>query len=348
MKMGFEVTIYTFTLQYPSFLFPGKSQFSSDSAPEDLHIVRNINSINPFSWIRAGMAIRRSSPDLVVVKFWLPFMGPCFGTILRVIKRKIQTKVISILDNVLPHEKRPGDTLFTRYFINTCDGFIAMSKQVFNDLKIFTDKPAKLVPHPLYDHFGEIIEKAEARQCLELPAAGKMILFFGFIRQYKGLDLLLEAMSDDRIKKAGLKLLIAGEFYEDAKPYHDLIQKYGLQDQVILKTDFIPDSEVKYFFCASDLVVQPYRSATQSGITPMAYHFERPMIVTDVGGLPEIVPDGKVGLVAEPDAESIADSILKFYSIGERHFITYIKTEKQKYGWDRMAQSIISFDHVQK
>jgi len=346
--MGHQVTIFTFTLQYPSFLFPGKSQYSSDPAPKDLSIVRNINSVNPLSWLSAGRAIRHFSPDLMIVKFWLPFMGPCFGTILRIVRRKINTRIISILDNVLPHEKRPGDTLFTRYFIKACDGFIAMSKQVFDDLKIFTDKPAKLVPHPLYDHFGEIIDKKEAREHLDLPVHDKIILFFGFIRQYKGLDLLLKAISDNRIKDAGIKLLIAGEFYEDDKPYHELIEKFGLQDQVILRTDFIPDSEVKNYFCASDLVVQPYRSATQSGITPMAYHFERPMIVTNVGGLPEIVPDGKVGLVAESDAESIAQAILKFYSIGEQHFITYIKSEKQKYGWDRMAQSIISFDHVQK
>ncbi len=348
MKMGNEVTIYTFTLQYPSFLFPGKTQYSSDPAPEDLHIVRKINSINPLSWIATGLAIRRNSPDVIVVKFWLPFMGPCFGTILRFAKRKKQTRIISILDNVLPHEKRPGDTLFTRYFIKVCDGFIAMSKQVFSDLKKFTDKPAHLVPHPLYDHFGEIMDKKEACDFLGLSKSEKIILFFGFIRNYKGLDLLLEAMNDEKIRKAGVKLLIAGEFYEDAKPYHDLIEKYQLQDQVILKTGFIPDSEVRYYFCAADLVVQPYRSATQSGITPMAYHFERPMIVTNVGGLPEIVPDGKVGLVADPEPSSLAEAIIKFYDIGEQHFITYIKSEKQKYGWDRMARSIISFNHVQK
>ena len=350
MKMGHEVTIYTFTLQYPSFLFPGKTQYSSDpeSFRDDLHIVRKINSINPLSWITTGLAIRRNSPDLIVVKFWLPFMSPCFGTILRFAKRKKQTRVISILDNVLPHEKRPGDTLFTRYFIKICDGFIAMSKQVFSDLKKFTDKPAQLVPHPLYDHFGEIMDKPEARKYLGLPPRDKIILFFGFIRNYKGLDLLLEAMNEEKIRKAGVKLLIAGEFYEDAKPYHDLIEKYRLQDHVILKTDFIPDSEVRYYFCAADLVVQPYRNATQSGITPMAYHFERPMIVTNVGGLPEIVPDGKVGLVAEPEPSSLAEAITRFYDIGEQHFITYIKSEKQKYGWDRMARSIISFNHVQK
>jgi len=346
--MGHEVTIYTFTLQYPTFLFPGKSQYSDDSAPGDLKIVRKINSVNPFNWITAGLSIRRTSPGIVIIKYWLPFMGPAFGTILRLIKRGRRTKVISILDNVIPHEKRPGDTWFTRYFIKACDGFIAMSKQVFNDLKTFTDKPAELVPHPLYDHFGEIISKDEARKHLNLPGKEKIILFFGFIRHYKGLDLLLEAMNDKRIKDAGIKLLIAGEFYEDDKPYLELIEKYKLKDKVILKTGFIPDNDVKYYFCAADLVVQPYRSATQSGITPMAYHFERPMIVTNVGGLPEIVPDEKVGLVTDPEPNALADAILKYYNIGEQYFITYIKTEKQKYSWDRMARSIISLSHVQK
>lgn len=347
-RMGYEVTIYTFKLQYPSFLFPGKSQFSEDKAPDDLHIVRKINSVNPLNWILSGLRIRKSSPDLVVVKYWLPFMGPCFGTILRFIRYKRCTTVVSILDNVIPHERRPGDVLFTRYFIKACDAFIAMSKQVFSDLKKFTNKPAKLVPHPLYDHFGTIVEKKVARQYLGLPQKEKIILFFGFIRHYKGLDLLLEAMYDERIKKADIKLLIAGEFYEDEKPYRELIEKYRLKDCVILEKDFIADKDVKFYFCAADVVVQPYRSATQSGITPMAYHFERPMIVSNVGGLPEIVPDEKVGLVSEPNPKSLADAILKFYEIGEQHFTTFIKTEKQKYGWDQMANSIISFTHVQK
>ncbi len=347
-KMGHEVAIYTFTLQYPSFLFPGKSQFSNDPAPKNLTIIRKINSINPISWLTTGLAIRKYNPDLVIVKFWLPFMGPCFGTILRFACRKNKTSVISILDNVIPHEKRPGDSFFTKYFIKACDGFIAMSKQVFSDLKKFTNKPAELVPHPLYDHFGEITDKKISRQYLGLPANDKIILFFGFIRHYKGLDLLLEALTDERIQSSNISLLVAGEFYEDAKPYMDLIEKFGLKNRVILNTDFIPDKEVKYYFCAADVVVQPYRSATQSGITPMAYHFERPMIVTDVGGLPEIVPDEKVGLIAKPDPKSLADAILKFYSVGEQHFIEYIKSEKQKYGWDRMAQAIIALSHVQK
>lgn len=348
VKMGYEVKIYTFTLQYPSFLFPGKSQYSDDSAPAGLSIIRKINSVNPLNWISSGRNIRHFAPDLVIIKFWLPFMGPCFGTILRIIKRNRKTRIVSILDNVIPHEKRPGDVLFTKYFLKVCDAFIAMSKQVFNDLKKFTDKPVRLVPHPLYDHFGEIVDKSTARQYLGLPAKEKIILFFGFIRQYKGLDLLIEAMNDERIRTAGIKLFVAGEFYEDDKPYLDLIEKYQLKNQVILETNFIPDKEVKFYFCAADVVVQPYRSATQSGITPMAYHFERPMIVSNVGGLPEIVPDEKVGLITNPDSKSLADAILKFYDIGEQHFISYIKTEKKNYSWDKMVGSIISLANVQK
>lgn len=346
--MGHTVTIYTFTLQYPAFLFPGKSQFSEDQAPAGLRIVRLINAVNPFNWLLAGLKIRRTRPDMVIVKFWLPFMGPCLGTILRMIRRKRKIPVISILDNVIPHEKRPGDTVFTRYFMRACDCFIAMSSKVFDDLKKFTRKPAELVPHPLYDHFGEILDKTSARRHLHLPVNEKIILFFGIIRQYKGLDMLIRAMKDKRVREAGIKLLVAGEFYEDDAPYLDLIDKNNLRDCIWLRTNFIPDHEVQYYFSSADVVVQPYRSATQSGITPMAYHFEKPMIVTDVGGLPEIVPDGKAGLVCKPEPDAIADAILKFYSIGEQHYIDYLKIEKQKYSWDRLVRAIISLSHVQK
>jgi glycosyltransferase involved in cell wall biosynthesis len=246
---------------------------------------------------------------------------------------------------VIPHEKRPGDRPLTRYFLSACDRFVAMSKSVLEDLRKFDlKKPVQLIPHPLYDHFGEKISKSEARQKLELPENEKILLFFGFIRRYKGLDILLKAMGDKRIRQAHIKLLIAGEFYEDKNFYENIIEENNLKEQLILHTDFIPDAEVKYYFCATDLVVQPYRSATQSGITPLAYHFEKPMIVTDVGGLPEMVPDEKVGLVSDPDPQSVADAILKFYSVGESHFIPFIQKEKQKYSWERMAQALLNID----
>ncbi len=343
---GNEVYIYTFSLQYPSFLFPGKTQFSSDPPPKKLNIRVCINSINPFNWIKTGRRLKRLLPDIVVVRFWLPFMGPCFGTILRIIKKNHHTKVICIADNIIPHEKRPGDRLFTRYFIRSVDAFITMSEKVLSDLRsIELSKPARFVPHPLYDNFGVSVGKEEAREQLGLPKDEQIALFFGFIRKYKGLDILLDAMKivKDKISAQQLlplRLLIAGEFYEDAKPYLDLIKKNNIEDWVILRTDFVPDSEVKYYLCAADVVIQPYRNATQSGVTPLAYHFEKPMIVTNVGGLAAMVPDDKAGLVAEPDAGHLAEKILEFFKKGEAYFLPGLRSEKKKYSWDNMIGTI--------
>jgi len=338
---GHDCSIYSFSLQYPSFLFPGKTQYSDEPAPEHLTIHSVINSVNPFNWMKIGRRLKKQKPDIIIVRFWLPFMGPALGTILRKVRKNKHTKIICIADNVIPHEKRFGDKPFTKYFLKSCDAFITMSEKVMNDLRLFQKiKPAKLVSHPLYDNFGAIISKSEARKHLGLPENEKIILFFGFIRKYKGLDLLLEAMSDEQIKKSGIKLLVSGEFYEDQKPYKEQIEKLGIKDQLILRTDFIPDSEVKYYLCAADAVIQPYRNATQSGVTPLAYHFEKPMVVTNVGGLPTLVPDEKVGLVVEPNPQAIADGILKFYQLGENYFIPHLRNEKQKYSWQNLASSV--------
>lgn len=337
---GNDCSIVSFSLQYPSFLFPGTTQYSTDVAPQNVTIHTLINSVNPLNWLLVGKKIQKWKPDLIVVRFWLPFMGPALGTILRQVKKNRHTKIVCIADNVIPHEKRFGDKGFTNYFLKSCDAFITMSEKVFSDLRKFTDKPAQLVQHPLYDNFGEIISKEEARNFLGLNPTDKIILFFGFIRQYKGLDLLLKAMADDRIKKENIKLLVAGEFYEDNRPYLQLIKENNLQEQLILKTNFIADSEVRYYLCSCDCVIQPYKNATQSGVTPLAYHFEKPMIVTNVGGLPSLVADGKAGLVCEPEPEAIANAILHFYQLGEQYFISSLQKEKQKYSWRNITQSI--------
>lgn len=338
---NYECSIYSFSLQYPSFLFPGTTQYSSDPAPKKIIIKTVINSIDPLNWIRIGNRISNEKPDIILVRFWLPFMGPALGTLLRRVRKNNHTKIICLADNIIPHEKRPGDLMFTRYFINACDGFITMSEKVMMDLKqLEKTKPVKLVSHPLYDNFGKGLSKIEAREKLGLDPKDKIILFFGFIRKYKGLDLLLSAMHDKRIKEANIKLLVAGEFYEDSKNYHEQISNLGIEKQLILRTDFIPDSEVKFYLCAADVVIQPYKSATQSGVTPLAYHFEKPMIVTNVGGLPALVPDGKVGLVVEPTPDSIASGILKFYQLGEMQFISQLRNEKLKYSWSNMVTAI--------
>jgi glycosyltransferase involved in cell wall biosynthesis len=343
IQEGHAVQIFSFSLQYPGFLFPGTSQFTKEPAPKDLIIHSCINSINPLNWLKVGNRIKQLQPDLVVVRYWLPFMGPCLGTILRRIKKNKTTRVVCIADNIIPHEPKPGDRLFTKYFVKPVDAFITMSEKVKADLLQFApNKKTAFIPHPLYDNFGEKISKELARKHLDIDLDARVILFFGFIRKYKGLDILLDAMKLLQADSPSIKLLIAGEFYDDQQTYDEQIERLGIRDQLITRTNFIPDSEVKYYLCAADVVVQPYRAATQSGVTPLAYHFEKPMIVTNVGGLPALVPDNKVGLIAEPNAASIAEKIIQFYHNGEQHFVPHLVEEKKKYSWSKMVDAIVS------
>jgi glycosyltransferase involved in cell wall biosynthesis len=269
-------------------------------------------------------------------------MAPCLGSIARGAKRNKHTRVVSILDNVIPHEKRPGDKALIRFFLNSVDGFVAMSKSVSEDL--LSLKPSAFFimnPHPLYDNFGDIIASVEARRLLNLSNDYRYILFFGFIRDYKGLDLLLDAMNTDKVRALNIKLIVAGEFYTDPAPYLEQIDRYGLSNDIIMATDFIPDEKVGAYFSACDLVVQPYKSATQSGVTQIAYHFEKPMVVTDVGGLAEIVPHGKAGYVVQPEPNAIAEAIQDFFAkAGSDSFTAGIKEEKKKYSWPQMVNSI--------
>ena len=337
-----DVNISTFSLQYPNFLFPGKSQYSSSEKPQDLAIEREVNSINPINWIRIGLKLKKQRPDILILKYWIPFLSPCLGTISRIVRSNKHTKTIVVIDNLIPHEKRFGDHLLNSYFVNSVDGFVAMSKSVFNELSQFdADKKKVLGVHPLYDNFGKAKNKEEAIENLGLDKNYKYMLFFGIIRKYKGLDILLEAFADNRLKNQNLKLIVAGEFYEDAKPYHDLIKQYNLADSVILATKFIPDEQVADYFCTADIIVQPYKHATQSGVTQIAYHFEKPMLVTNVGGLNEIVPHDKAGYVCEPNANDVANHLVDFFSKNkEALFIEGVKEEKSKYSWDKMIENI--------
>ena len=341
IALGDDCVIYSYSLQYPSFLFPGTSQFTDEPAPANLTIYTIINSVNPLNWVKVGRRITKDRPDIILVRFWIPFMGPALGTILRLVMKNKHTRIIGLADNIIPHEKRPGDKPFTKYFLGSCDAFITMSEKVMSDLRsIEKSKPAQLVAHPLYDNFGAAIAKDVAREKLGIDKKDKVILFFGFIRKYKGLDILLEAMADARIKEAGIKLLVAGEFYEDEKVYQEQIDRLGIRSQLIMRTQFIPDSEVVLYFCAADVVIQPYRNATQSGVTPLAYHYEKPMIVTNVGGLPAMVPDRKSGLVAAVEPTAIASAILEFYELGEEFFIPHLRSEKQKLSWSKLVETI--------
>ncbi len=341
-SQGHEVVIYTFSLQYPDFLFPGTTQFSDQPAPKDLTIKVAVNSVNPFNWWKVGREIKALNADLLIVKFWLPFMAPCLGTICKLVRSNNKTKVISIIDNIIPHEKRIGDFQFAKYFVNNVDGFIAQSKSVLSDLNLFdASKPKRFSPHPLYDNFGAAIPKEVAKTKLGLDANKHYLLFFGFIRDYKGLDILLKAIADKRFKDQNINVIVAGEFYNNAEQYHQLIEELKIADLVTLRTDFIPDDMVRYYFCASDIVVQPYKHATQSGVTQICYHFNRPMIVTNVGGLPEIVPNDVVGYVVEPEPTPITNAILKFYAEQKEDvFAANINIEKEKYSWNAMLKSI--------
>jgi glycosyltransferase involved in cell wall biosynthesis len=341
-EKGIQTRIDTFSLQYPSFLFPGKSQYTTDPKPINVNIDVCINSINPFNWIIIGLKLYREKPDLIIVRFWIPFLAPCLGSILKIAQLNKHTKVISIIDNMIPHEKRMGDRLLTKYFVKTVDGFIAMSEKVKNDIKTFSHKPVSISPHPIFNHFGDPITKMEARTQLGLPQQDKIILFFGYIRKYKGLDLLIQAMANETIKNLGIQLIIVGEFYEDASTYHDLVNALGLQNRISFYSNYIPDGEVKNYVCSADFIIQPYKNATQSGVTPLAYHFEKPMLVTNVGGLADTVPHLKTGIVVAPTAEEIAKGIETLYELGEKHFIPNIIEEKKKYSWSQMTEKFLA------
>lgn len=344
--LGHEVVIYTFSLQYPSIFFPGTTQYSKEPPPEHLNIKVRLNSINPFSWFKTGRQVVNEKPDLVIVRFWIPFMGPSLGTVCRIIK-KAGIKVVAIVDNIIPHEKKIMDRVLARYFVHSVNYFIAMSKSVLEDLEGFdASKPKKLTVHPLYDNFGDPVSRHDALEHLGLSHDYQYILFFGFIRDYKGLDILLHAFGDSRFRKMPLKLLVVGEFYTDPEPYHKIIEAHNLGDQVIMHNEFVPNTGVVNYFCAANLVVQPYKDATQSGITQIAYHFNKPMITTNVGGLSETIIHNKVGFVVNPQAEELADAMETFFRDKlEERFTAHVEEEKKRFSWKIMIDAI---DEVSK
>ena len=342
-RRGDEVDIKTFTLQYPSLLFPGESQTVATPPPADLRICRCVNTMNPLNWVRVGRRIRRERPDFVLMKYWTPFMAPCFGTIARIARGNGHTKVLCQIDNVEPHERHLTDKPFNRYYLHSVDGFVYMSEQVHSELRAYSDAPALFSPHPLFENFGERVERSEACVRLGLDPANRYVLFFGLIRDYKGLDLLLDAWAQLRRagRTEGRRLIVAGEFYTAREPYLNRIADNGLQDEVLLHDRFIPDDDVKYYFSAADFVVQPYKTATQSGVTQIAYQFCVPMVVTAVGGLPEIVPDGRVGYVCPPTAEGVAAAMDRMYE-GDalKRFRENCVEERRRFSWEEMCSRV--------
>jgi D-inositol-3-phosphate glycosyltransferase len=341
-RAGMMAEIVTFYLQYPKILFPGKTQIENGPAPEGIKISAPLSSINPFSWYRTARLIRKEQPEYILFQYWMPFMAPAFGVVASRVKRKTKTKVVAVVHNALPHESFPLKKILTRYFFNRCDYFIAMSRSVEQDLKTLTkNKVIRFSPHPIYDIFGEKVSKEKACGFLKIDPLDSYVLFFGIIRAYKGLDLLLRAFADKRIMELGIKLIIAGEFYEDKKRYMDLISEFQLQEKIILHDSFIPNQEVKYYFSAADIVAQTYHSATQSGVAQMAYQFDSPMLVTDVGGLSEIVPHGKVGYVTKKNPKEIADALVDFFTNQRKaEFAKNVFEEKKNFSWEKFVRVI--------
>ena len=343
-NQGHQVKIITFSLQYPNFLFPGKTQLSNSLPPDNLDIEVCLNSINPINWILLGRKIKNEKPDLVIFRFWMPFMGPSLGTLGRMIRGNNHTKIVAITDNIIPHEKRAGDRLLTSYFLKSCDAFLTMSKSVLNDLQSFKiAKPAIFNPHPMYENFGEQVDPVQAKKKLGLDVEKNYVLFFGFIRKYKGLDTLLKAFSDQRLKEKNLQLIIAGEYYDSPQVYEQLIDDLELRNHVILANHYIEDSDVSLYFSAADLVAQTYKTATQSGVTQIAYYYNRPMLVTDVGGLSELVPHQKVGYVTSQDTQEISDCIFDFYEHKRApEFSKNIASERDKFTWESLIDNLFN------
>ncbi len=346
LSEGHQVRLYTFTLQYPGFLFPGKTQFSVEPQPQDLVIERQLSSVNPLTWIRLGRHIRREAPDVLILAYWMPFMAPCMGSVARLAKGNGHTRVIALCHNLIPHEHRPGDSLLTKWLLGSVDGVMALSQSVCDDVHRFRPlMPTMASPHPIYDNFGSSVDRTEACRHLGLDPQYRYFLFFGLIRAYKGLDWLLEAFAQIVNRKSSdcpeVKLIIAGEFYSDGEPYHQQARELGIDEHLVWRSEFVPDSEVRYYFSAADLVVQPYKTATQSGVTQIAYHFLKPMLVTRVGGLSEIVADGKVGFVVNPDAPSVAEGMLRFLS-EQPDFTSGLQEEKLQYSWPIFSERLMT------
>ncbi len=346
-----EVEIYSFKRQYPKLLFPGKTQDDTSNVDIINPKIRNtqiIDSIDPFNWRKSAKLITQSKPDLLILRFWIPFFAPAFYSICKYVKKNTNARVMFICDNVIPHEHRIGDEFLIKLIFKVGDYFMIHSKSVETDLLKFNKgKPFMLSPHPVYNIFGPAVSKSESREVLKEKfgvdlSTERVLLFFGYIRKYKGLPYLINAMKDI-VAKLNVKLLIVGEFYEDEKPTHDLISSLGLKDSIHVISDYIPNEDVKYFFCASDVLVLPYIDATQSGIIQIAYYYDKPVIATNVGGLGEVVIDGRTGFVVEPrSSKAIGEAVINYYqSDCEKQFSENVAEEKKKYSWEEFISNIM-------
>lgn len=340
VKRGHNVEIINFTRQYPDLLFPGKTQQEGGEAGIPVPSTPLIDSINPLNWMIQGMRLRQRNADLVISTFWLPFFGPSSGTLHKLLRRG-KTKTLTILHNIVPHEHRPGDVLFTKYLFRHTDYFIAQSESVEKELlRLAPTAVYKRVALPMFSLFNERIPKAEAKKMLNITDE-RTILFFGYIRPYKGLHVLIDAMKIVK-EKMSLRLLICGEFYGDEEKYRRYIKEAGIEHCTTVISDYIPNEKVHLYFSAADVVVQPYVSATQSAIAQMAYFFSSPIIATNVGALPEVVIHEKSGLIVPPNnPQALAEAIVRFYNEKmEGMLMAGAAEERKKYSWDAMVDAI--------
>ncbi|MDC1067849.1 glycosyltransferase [Candidatus Kapabacteria bacterium] len=336
-RLGNEVRAFNFTRQYPDFIFPGSTQFVTEKDYADkIPNLRVLDTVNPVSYIKTAKKIKEFSPELVVSKFWLPFFGPSLGKVLKSTKRYASN--VSIIDNAIPHEKRPLDRVLSKYYFNQNHKFITMSKSVNNDLLTLIPKAESYIhPHPLYNHFPKKIDKISARKKLGLTNQDKVLLFFGFIRDYKGLDVLLESL----VSMPDYKLIIAGEIYGDFKKYDDIIQKHNLEKQIVKMVRYIDDDEVPLLFSAADVAMLTYKSATQSGILGIAYHYNLPVIATNTGGMKEMIEPYNTGIVIESaNQKLIQEACFKFFKSDDNYFAK-IQDFKEIASWDNLAKFII-------
>lgn len=334
------IRAFTFSRQYPGLLFPGQTQYvTAHDRTDAVSAQAVLDTINPWTYRTAARTIAATRPDLLLLKFWMPFFAPALGFVAGRLK-KSGTRVVSILDNVVPHEPRIGDRALIRYFLDRNDGFVVMSKTVEHDLRrIKPGSVYRLKAHPLYDHYAPRTDADDARKQLGLPTGKRLILFFGFIRAYKGLDVLLEALAhlDERYH-----VVVAGEVYGSFDAYRDLIGRHGLSGRVTLFTRYIDDPEVPLFFSACDVCVLPYKSATQSGIVQIAFHYDMPVIVTDVGGLSEMVSNGETGLViSEPRPSAVADAVRRYFEDELGRTMSHrIRQNRSSFSWSGFADVI--------
>ena len=336
-----NLQIVNYSTQYPKLLFPGKTQYKY--LEEDFPISERIfSSINPFTWKKTVKQIINFKPEIVVVHYWMPFFAPALRNIATSLKKNNDIKIIAICHNINPHENRSFTHFFTKIFLNKINRFIVMSESVKSDLlKIIPDAKLKLTPHPIYNIFGNAIDKELARKNLNINAKN-VILYFGLIREYKGLDILLNSIPKIKEGLTDFIVIVAGECYENSDKYYDIIENLGIQKSIDLRLKFIPDTEVTNYFSAADVVALPYRTATQSGITQIAYNFNRPVIVSDVGGLSEIVPNEKVGYVVEPNADEFAKAIVRFFKEDKfDEFSENVSSNKKQYSWDKFAANLM-------